>query len=80
MLIEDKDQGKNEDTLAFLMTDLENDRKKYYQDLENFVEKVMKNITVYNFTLVDLNFNLLNNKEKELNFNIRNFIRSNLFL
>ena len=44
MLIDDKDQGKNEDALAFLMTDIENERKKYYQDLENYVEHVMKNI------------------------------------
>ena len=44
MLIDDKDQGKNEDALAFLMTDIENERKKYYQDLENYVEHVMKKI------------------------------------
>ena len=44
MLIDDKDQGKNEDALAFLMDDLENARKKYYQDVENYVEHVMKKI------------------------------------
>ena len=44
MLIDDKDQGKNEDALSFWMTDIENERKKYYQDLENYVEHVMKKI------------------------------------
>ena len=42
MLIEDKDQGKNEESLAFFLTDLQNERKNYYQKLENFIEKVMK--------------------------------------
>ena len=44
MLIDDKDQGKKEDALSFWMTDIENERKKYYQDLENYVEHVMKKI------------------------------------
>ena len=44
MMIEDKDQGNNEDSLAFFLTDLQNERKKYYQNLENFVAKVLKKI------------------------------------
>ena len=44
MILDDKNQGNNEDGLAFFLTDLENERKKYYQNLENFVEKIMKKI------------------------------------
>ena len=44
MILDDKNQGNDEDSLAFFLTDLENERKKYYQNLENFVEKIMKKI------------------------------------
>jgi hypothetical protein len=44
MLLDDKNQGNNEDALAFFLSDLESDRKKYYQNLENFIEKIMKQI------------------------------------
>ena len=44
MMIDDKDQKNNEDSLAVFLTDLQNERKKYYQNLENFVEKIMKKI------------------------------------
>ena len=44
MILDDKNQGNNEDGLAFFLTDLENERKKYYQNLENFVENIMKKI------------------------------------
>ena len=44
MILDDKNQDNDEDSLAFFLTDLENERKKYYQNLENFVEKIMKKI------------------------------------
>ena len=46
MMIDDKDQKNNEDSLAVFLTDLQNERKKYYQNLENFVEKVLKKIKI----------------------------------
>ena len=44
MILDDKNQGNDEDGLAFFLNDLESERKKYYQNLENFVEKIMKKI------------------------------------
>ena len=44
MILEDKDQRNHEESLTFFVTDIQNERKKYYQSLENFVEKIMKKI------------------------------------
>ena len=44
MILDDKNQGNDEDSLAFFLNDLESERKKYYQNLENFVEKIIKKI------------------------------------
>ena len=46
MMIDDKDQGNNEEGLAVFLNDLQNERKKYYQNLESFVEKVLQNIKI----------------------------------
>ena len=44
MMIEDKDQGNNEDSLAFLLTDLQESRKNYYHTLEDFIGEEMEKI------------------------------------
>ena len=46
MMIDDKDQGNNEEGLAVFLNDLQNERKKYYQNLESFVEKVLQKIKI----------------------------------
>ena len=46
MLIEDKDQGNNEDSLAFFLTDIQAERKKYYHNLEKFIAKVLGKIQI----------------------------------
>ena len=44
MILGDKDKSNHEDSLAFFLTDLQNERKKYYLNLEIFIDKIKKNI------------------------------------
>ena len=46
MILDDKNQNNNEESLAFFLTDLTSERKQYYQNLEEFIEKIMKKIQV----------------------------------
>ena len=44
MILDDKNQNNNEESLAFFLNDLTSERKQYYQNLEEFIEKKMKKI------------------------------------
>ena len=44
LMLGDKDRGDHDEGLAFFMTDLQNERKTYYMNLESFVDEIKKRI------------------------------------
>ena len=44
LMLGDNDRGNHDDSLAFFMTDLQNERKTYYMTLETFIDNIKKKI------------------------------------
>ena len=44
LMLGDKDRGNHDDSLAFFLTDLHNERKTYYMTLETFIDNIKQKI------------------------------------